>query len=112
MATGFNKAIALRRRFFVQRVAAGISLLPLLSIARLSFAASDAAPLLSPADPAARKLDYVEDASQAKAATPQSHCGNCALYAGADGTTQGSCSVFNGKQVKAAGWCSAWAPMM
>jgi len=30
----------------------------------------------------------------------------------APGSAQGPCQLFAGKQVKAAGWCSAWAPQM
>jgi hypothetical protein len=108
--TNLKAGLGGSRRHFVGRLTAVLALLPLLSAARFSWA--EAAPLLSPADPAARKLAYVEDASKAKQATPPSHCGNCALYQGEEGSTQGPCSAFTGKQVKAAGWCSAWAPMM
>ena len=77
---------------------------------RTAFAA-DAA-LLNPAEPAAKAVRYVEDASHAKGATPGSTCANCALYLGASGSAQGACQIFAGKQVKAAGWCTSWAPQM
>ncbi len=63
-------------------------------------------------DPAAKARGYVEDADKSSAAPADRRCSNCALYEGATGSAQGPCSVFPGKQVKAAGWCSAWAPQM
>jgi High potential iron-sulfur protein len=77
--------------------------------------AADAAPaaaLLDPGSAAAQAVKYVEDAARASGATPGSHCANCALYQGPDGSTQGPCQIFPGKAVKAAGWCSSWAPQM
>jgi hypothetical protein len=68
--------------------------------------------LLNPADAAAKAVHYVEDAKSAKGAASGSTCANCALYLGASGTAQGPCQIFPGKQVKAAGWCSSWAPQM
>ena len=69
------------------------------------------APLIAPTDPAAVAVQYVEDAAQSKAAEPGSKCANCALYEGAPDSAQGACSVFKGKQVKAAGWCTAWSSL-
>jgi|SRR6185369_11983061 len=69
------------------------------------------APLIAPTDPAAVAVQYVEDAAQAKNAESGSKCANCALYEGAPDSVQGPCSVFAGKQVKAAGWCTAWASL-
>jgi hypothetical protein len=70
------------------------------------------APLLSPDDPAAKALKYTEDAAKAKGVPADNKCGNCALYQGPYSSTQGPCQIFPGKQVKAAGWCSSWAPQM
>lgn len=67
---------------------------------------------ISPDDPAAKAVSYVENAAQAKGATPGSNCANCGLYQGASGSPQGPCQLFGGKLVKAAGWCSSWAPQM
>ncbi|HKQ12832.1 MAG TPA: high-potential iron-sulfur protein [Steroidobacteraceae bacterium] len=69
------------------------------------------APLIAPTDPAAVAVKYVEDAAQAKSAESGSNCANCALYDGGPDSTQGPCSVFGGKQVKAAGWCTAWTSL-
>lgn len=79
-------------------------------IASLPLAAAAAdLPLVTSADPTAAALMYVDDATKAKAAKPGSHCGGCALYQGAANSKSGPCSLFPGKQVKATGWCMAWA---
>jgi hypothetical protein len=77
--------------------------------------AADAAPaaaLLDAGSAEAQAVKYVEDAARASGATPGSRCANCGLYQGADGSIQGPCQIFPGKAVKAAGWCSSWAPQM
>jgi hypothetical protein len=99
------------RRCLLGSVALGASVAPL-AVFRLSAAFGAADALLNPADPAAKAVRYVEDASRAKSATAGSKCATCALYLGAAGSAQGACQIFAGKQVKAAGWCSSWAPQM
>jgi High potential iron-sulfur protein len=59
-------------------------------------------PPLDPNDPAARGRDYVT-----KSAKSVAYCGNCALYKKTAEST-GSCSLFAGKSVEFAGWCSGW----
>lgn len=66
------------------------------------------APVLTEDDPTAKALHYVTDVHKAKDAKPGSQCSNCALYTGDRKAAQGPCAAFAGKQVKAAGWCSAW----
>lgn len=90
-----------------------------LTVAVTPLLASQAAPaiavgalLVNPAEPAAKAVKYVEDAKLAAGATAGATCANCALYLGASGSAQGPCQIFSGKQVKAAGWCSSWAPQM
>lgn len=66
-------------------------------------------------DPQAVNLGYVDDASTVDAGQYPRYqagqlCSNCALYLGGD-AAQGGCPLFPGKSVKAAGWCSAYAPM-
>ena len=100
--------IALPRRRLLQRLALGACLLPLGGAARSALAAP--APLLSVEAPEAKAVKYVEDARQAQGAAGGSSCANCALYQGSEGATQGPCQLFPGKDVKAAGWCSSWAP--
>jgi hypothetical protein len=69
-------------------------------------------PLLDVNDPAARAVHYTPEAGTAKGVPPGDNCGNCALYLGKYSSVQGPCQLFPGKQVKAAGWCSSWAPQM
>jgi hypothetical protein len=82
-----------------------------LAVGRVAAAGAAGAPLLSPADPAAKKVKYTEDASQVKEAAGNK-CASCALYQGSYTSKQGACQIFPGKDVKAAGWCSSWAPQM
>lgn len=101
---------SLVRRRLLQRLVLGVSLAAL--VPPRAHAAAPAGPLLDAASPQARAVKYVEDAAAASGATPGSTCANCALYQGADGSKQGPCQIFPGKDVKAAGWCTSWAPQM
>ena len=101
---------SLSRRRLLQRLALGVSLAPVAG--KLVGPALAGAPLLSITAPEAQAVKYVEDAKDAKGATPGNNCGNCGLYQGANGSTQGPCQLFPGKDVKAAGWCSSWAAQM
>lgn len=69
---------------------------------------------VSPDDPQAKALGYVEDASTVDTTAwpkkqPDQHCANCALFQGGD-AAYGPCSIFPGKVVAATGWCNVWAP--
>jgi len=99
------------RRRLLERLVLGV---PLAALAADRSARADGAagPLLDAASPQAKAAKYVEDAKQAKDATAGSNCANCALYQGAAGSQQGPCQLFPGKDVKASGWCSSWAPQM
>ncbi len=99
------------RRTLLKKLAVGLSLLPLLDLIATPVLAAEA-PLLAVDDAAAKAVHYVEDASQAGAASAGNNCEGCALYLGTPGSAQGSCSLFPGRQVKARGWCSSWAPQM
>lgn len=71
-------------------------------------------PVLAADDPMAKSLGYVADASSVDGAKYPRYaagqaCANCALYMGGD-AAQGACSIFPGKAVMAAGWCSVYAP--
>jgi hypothetical protein len=101
----------LSRRRLLQKLTIGIPLLPLAAY-QLNAALAADAPLLSPDAKEAKAVKYVEDASKAQGALPGSTCANCALYQGHSGAPEGACQIFPGKQVKAAGWCSSWAPQM
>jgi High potential iron-sulfur protein len=102
----------LSRRSMLRRCALAAALLPVFAWpARAAWAAA-AAPDLSESDPAAKQLKYVTDAKRAVGVQAGSTCANCALYQGAYGSAAGPCQIFPAKQVKAAGWCSSWAPQM
>jgi High potential iron-sulfur protein len=101
----------LSRRRLLQKLTIGVPLLPL-AACPLGAALAAEAPLLSPDAKEAKAVKYVEDASKAQGALPGSTCANCALYQGHSGSPIGPCQIFAGKQVKAAGWCSSWAPQM
>jgi hypothetical protein len=94
------------RRALLKNLTIGLSLAPIAAVAN-----SDESPILSETDPAAKAVHYVEDASGAKDARPGANCLNCSVYSGASGAPQGSCALFPGKLIKAAGWCSAWSDM-
>jgi High potential iron-sulfur protein len=83
------------------------------SLASLATARSRAAdmPLLSESDPAAKAVKYVEDATKVSEAMGN-RCDTCALWQAASGATEGTCTLFKGKLVKAAGWCTSWAPQI
>ena len=98
------------RRRFLQKLVLGTAIAPL-ATARLAAGAAADLPLLSPDDPAAKKVKYIEDAAKEKTAGGN-NCGTCALYEGTYKSAQGPCQLFPGKQVKAAGWCSSWAPQI
>jgi hypothetical protein len=99
------------RRRLVARLLAGAILAPL-GLLRSPRAQAADLPLLDPSSPAARKLSYVSDASQAKANAKGNSCSNCGLYQGAYGSKQGACQLFPGKDVLAGGWCSSWEPQL
>jgi hypothetical protein len=101
----------LSRRSLLQKLTLGVPLLPI-AVSHLSTALAADAPLLSPDAKEAKAVKYVEDASKAVGAIPGSTCANCAVYQGHSGLPQGPCQIFPGKEVKAAGWCSSWAPQM
>ena len=77
-------------------------------------AATSTAAKLSEDDPQAKSLSYVHDATTLEDSQtryqPGQACANCALYTGGNGAEWGGCSIFPGKQVKATGWCSVYAP--
>ena len=72
-------------------------------------------PRLAVDDPQAKSLSYVEDATSVDSARqpryqPGQACANCALFQDSDGAEWAGCSIFPGKLVAAAGWCSVYAP--
>jgi High potential iron-sulfur protein len=72
-------------------------------------------PHLDVKDPAAVKLGYVEKAASVDAKKfptfeKSSSCENCAQLQGTAGAAYRPCTLFPGKLVATAGWCSGWAP--
>lgn len=72
-------------------------------------------PKLAEDDPQAKALAYTHDASTVDAGTQPRYqagqlCRNCALYQGDEGDEWAGCSIFPGKLVNGAGWCSVYAP--
>jgi hypothetical protein len=68
-------------------------------------------------DPAAMALGYVENAAQVDvkkypAYVKGSNCDNCLQLQGKAGDAYRPCSLFPGKLVAAAGWCSGWTAEM
>lgn len=87
----------------------GAAMLPAPSIA------ATAAPHVSPDDPAAKALGYVNDASKIDGKNEHTYkagstCANCALFQAAQANGgYGPCSIFPGKVVNASGWCRAYS---
>ncbi|MEV8519469.1 high-potential iron-sulfur protein [Dyella marensis] len=63
-------------------------------------------PHVSPDDPTAKALGYVEDANTTKDAKRKAGdaCANCQFYSGG-ASGYGPCQLFPGKSVNAKGWC-------
>lgn len=85
-------------------------------LAPVALAQASAAPSgqkLSPSDPQAKALGYVDDATHVdKTKYPQygpgQMCSGCQFYQGTASSTQGPCQIFQNKLVSAKGWCSSW----
>jgi len=111
-----NEATRFTRRCFLRTAAVTAGLVPVLQLdSRRTWAAEK----VSVDDPTAKALNYVADADAAgvdrpaKAGTPgaEQYCHNCSLYeADAAEDEWGACSIFQGRLVKASGWCTAWVP--
>ena len=94
------------RRTFVIHSAVGLGLLG-------SGLAVQAQAMVAETDTQAAALGYKADTTKVDNKKYPKHqasqnCANCALYKKASDKA-GGCTIFAGKQVAAAGWCSAWA---
>jgi High potential iron-sulfur protein len=98
-----------QRRALLRRLGLGLTLAPMVALESRAALGADSLPLLSESDPAAKAEQYVADAKRASNAPPGALCSNCSIYAGANTGTQGTCTLFPGKLVKAAGWCKSWS---
>jgi hypothetical protein len=99
-----------RRRLLKKLVLAA----PLVVLAGRTRRAAADGPLLSVNDPEAKAVHYIEDSSQStdKDHHPGSTCANCALYQGKQGSSEGGCQLFAGRDVLATGWCNSWSAEM
>jgi len=99
------------RRSLLKGALLGLAAAPAASL--LSREAYAANPLIDPADPQAKALGYIHDATQVDAKAnpnykPGQICANCIQYTGKAGEAEGGCNIFPGKNVKAAGWCKVY----
>jgi hypothetical protein len=90
------------RRVLLNQAIAAAALIPGFVLTRQALGAATAP--LDPADPTAKALAYTE-----ASAKPDQNCTNCAQFQGNAGDSRAACSIFPGKTVAAAGWCSVWA---
>ena len=107
------------RRSVIQGIGAAIGLGAALRVGRVvaEATAGNTPAHLSPSDPAAVKVSYIEEASHLnRKAHPDyvagSVCDNCLLLQGKPGNTYRPCNLFPGKLVKISGWCSSWTAEM
>jgi High potential iron-sulfur protein len=68
---------------------------------------------LEESDPQAVALGYKHDTTKVDVKKfprhePTQKCSNYQLYQGKANEAMGPCTLFPGKQVASAGWCSAW----
>jgi High potential iron-sulfur protein len=101
----------LNRRSLVKSLAASAATL---AIFRGVKAGAAELPHLDVKDPKAVAVGYVEDANQVDVKkyptfVKGSRCDNCLLLQGTSGAGYRPCSLFAGKLVSAAGWCSGWS---
>jgi hypothetical protein len=96
------------RRALLQQAATGLSLTSL-SLARSAPAHGAAAVPISEQDPAAKAVHYVDGCESRQGGESGADCSNCSLYGAAAAQRKAACTLFPGKLVKAAGWCSSWS---
>jgi flagellar basal body rod protein FlgC len=82
------------------------------SVAARELRAADL-PHLSPTDPNAQALGYVEDAATVDAKKfpqhePSQNCANCNQFTKQPGSAYGACVIFAGKAVSERGWCGGY----
>ncbi|QAU23435.1 twin-arginine translocation signal domain-containing protein [Dyella sp. M7H15-1] len=94
------------RRRFLKLVAGGTATVAVAMSGLPRLVRADDLPHLSEADPTAKALGYVEDATMTKDPKHKTGdtCANCQFYSGG-ATGFGPCQLFPGKAVSAKGWC-------
>jgi hypothetical protein len=101
------------RRSIVKSGLLAGSLLPVAALISRSAGAA-ALPPLDPADPTAKALGFVTDASKVDSKTYPTFkagqkCATCAQYQGKPTDPTAACTIFAGKSVPQSGWCQVWA---
>jgi hypothetical protein len=99
------------RRRFVARAGSAFGAVVLASLLPRDARSGDLPPV-SPTEPTAQALGYIEDASKVDKAKAPTYvagttCATCNFYQGAAAT--GACTLFPGKSVSAKGWCAGYA---
>jgi hypothetical protein len=94
--------INMARRALVRRGLIASALVPIAGLF-VSAAGYGESPALDSSDPTAKALGYVT-----KSAKPDAYCGNCSQFQAKAGDAMGPCTIFPGKSVASAGWCSGW----
>lgn len=95
-----DHSIAYGRRRVLKLVAGGIVAVPLAKL--LLRSPAYAAKTISPSDPIAKQLKYVENSPK-----KGQMCSNCRYYADTGPTAP--CQLMQGANVLGKGWCTAWA---
>jgi hypothetical protein len=102
-----------RRRVLAAAVGA-VATVPLINLLASRGARAEDLPHLTEDDPAAKALQYHEDASAAPRAdkpgakADEQFCHNCRFIQAESGDYR-PCQLFPGKAVAADGWCVSWA---
>ncbi|MGA9575105.1 MAG: high-potential iron-sulfur protein [Lysobacterales bacterium] len=98
-----------RRKFLNKLAAASASLPVIVLLGGTRIAIAEDAPHISEDDPMAKALKYKDDATAIdERVDVTALCENCMQYSGEAGSEWGPCAIFQGKQVNAKGWCTAW----
>ncbi|HEY5775409.1 MAG TPA: high-potential iron-sulfur protein [Xanthomonadales bacterium] len=104
-----NKPDSSRRQFLNHLAVASASLPIVVLLGGTRTARAEDAPHMDPEDPMAKALRYVHDAVASEGREDVTAlCDNCMHYSGESGKEWGPCALFQGKQVNAKGWCTAW----
>lgn len=107
MSQNDNK-IEARRRFLKAAAGSVAAATVLGGLPRLANAQD--LPHLSPSDPTASALKYVEDGTKGQGRkSPADFCADCSFFQGKAGSAWGPCQLFPGKAVAAKGWCVSHA---
>lgn len=101
------------RRQLLQGALVGLAAVPAATL--IAGRADAAAVAVSPDDPTAKSLGYVQDASKVAVASnptykPGQMCANCMQFKAVAGGAEGTCVIFSDNLVKSKGWCKVWVP--